>query len=60
MKKLTREEKMRLDELEEKARDKFIECSDYNVADWLDDKEAKEWKKLFDRWLVEEGGRNET
>ena len=53
--KLTQEELLRLDELETKARDKFAECSEYNVADWLyDEKEAEEWRELFNKFLKEE------
>ena len=49
--KLTKKELSRLTELETKARDVFIENSDYYVEDWLDNEEALEWKNLFDKFL---------
>jgi hypothetical protein len=49
--KLTKKEKCRLYELELKARDTFIENSDFLPSDWLEEQEAKEWEKLFNKFL---------
>jgi hypothetical protein len=53
MKKLTKKEHDRLEELEDKALDAFKESSDYIPAEWLDEEEAKEWQKLMNKWLNE-------
>ena len=50
--KLTKKEKSRFEELSETAREKFLDCSDYNVEDWLDtEKEKKEYRILFKKFL---------
>ena len=43
----TQKEK-RLCELNQKALDIFISNNDFDPKDWLDEKEAQEWQKLFD------------
>ena len=43
---------LRLEELETKAKVKFLECSECRIEDWLDTKEEiKEYKKLFKKFL---------
>jgi hypothetical protein len=50
--KMTIKELERFEELEEFAKDKFIECSDFYVEDWLDDtEERKEYLKLKAKFL---------
>lgn len=52
MKKLNRKEKERLSELEEKAKDYYINNSDFSIVEWLDTEEEKqEYLGLMDRFL---------
>lgn len=54
MNKLTKKELLRLDELESKARGKFIENSDYVVEEWLDDEEEiKEYNLIMEKLLTQ-------
>jgi len=49
---LTKKEKLRLKELENKARNNYIENSDYRAEDFLDTvKEKQEYTKLFNKFL---------
>ncbi len=50
---MTQKELLRLEEIETKARDKFLAYSDYETSDWLDTtKEKREYKKLFAKFLA--------
>lgn len=52
MKKITREQVIRLRELEIKAQDEFISNSDFIPTDWLDDEEEKrEYSALLELFL---------
>ncbi len=49
---MKKQELLRMEELETKAKDKFIENSDYRVEDWLNnEKEVEEYKRLFKKFL---------
>lgn len=49
LKPLTKKERKRLYELEDEAVNNFLEHSDFNADDWLDDEDQKEFRSLFDR-----------
>ena len=51
-KKLNTKEENRLKELEDKAKQEFIENSDLSIVEWLDsEKEKQEYLTLYDRFL---------
>ena len=50
---LTDKEFKRLAELEEKATTNYLERSDFNPSDWLDDEESEEYSLLVQAYEAE-------
>ena len=46
---MTKKEIERLQELEDQALSTFADKNDFNVSDWLDEKEAKEHCELYNK-----------
>ncbi len=43
---MTKEQEKRLEELEQSAINRYLDKTDFNIGDWLDEEELKEWEKL--------------
>ena len=49
MKKLSKKELKRMNELYEEAVARYLDKTDFNVSDWLDEKESLEFTELITR-----------
>ncbi len=53
-KQMAEKERERFYELEDKAKEKFLEYSDFYAGDWLEDDEAGEYAILYEKFLADE------